>query len=694
MCSAVKPTACPELMAEEACGDHAGTGAVAGGTTQSPLNLLARQSAPFGCWEVVIHAPQAEEREYDYQGKKRISYQFHCILVSTADPTQYMLGDNHGRGMTSQVLEMLKNKFKEGLVFQMSKVIFVDNVKQQYNSAPKTEVVSMRQTTWTSVLNQAGKPQMPEPNVPVADSVGIEREQMFDALGLARDMSEIMPGGRTLTGKDRVRCLCHVIDGSMTPGTDKVCALPVTIFSDAGKNGETLEMLKSLQDAVTNHYAMAFFGIQGKRSKGDDKDTWAFTSSFSFALTRASNTSKGQDLETRAQDLLGRDQEAVPQTQVRGSGADQNTSFADRESTETTCALFATINRRTNLRVVEEENTCWQINWCRVSLPAKDAQIHTNDGSRLWMQVKVEDETGSLTLFMREQAALNLAGVEDKNAFENARAQDALAFPAKASVKIYRKAGLLSTPTGAGKPGAEDDAGHERRDPQSYIVDAAEQAMEDTPSKGSLVLLNLLRATRVDTDACVPAALGMVTKSPHYGLKVRYVVDGTEGTRHCTNATVLVAATKASKMDKMNEGYMMTTEGIRDVIDGEFTCTLVSFCNLTSAPDYQLKPGRGQKEQLAVATICDVLEPGGNGKPTTFLVNALEKIQDVDAENAPHHMRRTLFFASMAAKQQGTGETAEWTEQFSPAIAAKCRRLGKSPTDEALDQFKSIQPNA
>ena len=665
-------------MAEEA-------GAGPAQVKQSPLSLLTRQSAPFGVWEVVVYAPQCTEREYVYQGKKRLTFQFQCILVSTSDPTQYVLGDNHGRGMTAQVLDTLKNKFKEGLVFQMSKVVFVDNVKQQYNSAPKTEVVSMRQTTWTSVLNQSGHPKMPEPNVPIAEGMNIEREQVFDALGLVRDVSPVMAGGRTLAGQDRVRCMCQVIDGSKTPGSEKICALPITIFADAGKHGETPEVLKSLQDAATNHYALAFFGIQGKRSKGDDQETWAFTSSFSFALKRASNTTKGQDLEAKANDLLGQDQEALPQTQVRGGGADQNTSFADCESTETTCALLATINRRTNLRVLEGENTFWQINWCRVSLPAKDAQIHTNDGSRLWMQVKVEDETGSLALFMREQAALNLAGVENKDAFEKARAQDALSFPGKASVKIYRKAGALSTPVGAGKPGGEDDAGQNQRDPHCYIVDAAEQAMEDTPSKGSLVLLNLLRATHVDTNACVPAALGMVTKSPHYGLKVRYVVEGAEVTRHCTNAFVLVAATEPSKMEKMNDGFMMTSEGIRDVIDGESTCTLVSFCNLTSAPDYQMKPGRGQKEQLAVATICDIL---GDDKPPTFLVNALEKIPDVDAEAAPHHMRRMLFFASMAAKQQGTGESGDWTEQFSPAMASKCRRLGKSPTDDALDQYK------
>ncbi len=44
----------------------------------------------------------------------------------------------------------------------------------------------------------------------------------------------------------------------------------------------------------------------------------------------------------------------------------------------------------------ETEATFWQINWCRVRLPAKTVQVCTNDNSRLGMQVLVEDDTGHL----------------------------------------------------------------------------------------------------------------------------------------------------------------------------------------------------------------------------------------------------------------------------------------------------------
>ena len=90
---------------------------------------------------------------------------------------------------------------------------------------------------------------------------------------------------------------------------------------------------------------------------------------------------------------------------------------------------------------------------------------------------------------------------------------------------------------------------------------------------------------------------------------------------------------------------------------------------------------------MVFVTISDVLETGSAEKPTVFLVTSIEKLQEIDAEEAREHMRRTIFFASLAAKQQGTGPNQVWTEELSPASASKCRRLGKSPTDDLLDQY-------
>ena len=52
------------------------------------------------------------------------------VLVSTADPTQYVLGDSHGKGMNAVKLNELKNKFMPGLVFHMTHAVFADNMKK------------------------------------------------------------------------------------------------------------------------------------------------------------------------------------------------------------------------------------------------------------------------------------------------------------------------------------------------------------------------------------------------------------------------------------------------------------------------------------------------------------------------------------------------------------------------------------
>ena len=123
-------------------------------------------------------------------------------------------------GVNAQVLQRLKDRFQPGNVFHMSKPMFADNVKQQYNSTPKSEVVSMVNTTFTPVLSSAGKPRMPEPAIPVAASMSIDTEQQFDALALIQNITEMAPGGQTAGGQRRVRCKITLIDGSKKEHTD------------------------------------------------------------------------------------------------------------------------------------------------------------------------------------------------------------------------------------------------------------------------------------------------------------------------------------------------------------------------------------------------------------------------------------------------------------------------------------------
>ena len=92
---------------------------------------------------------------------------------------------------------------------------------------------------------------------------------------------------------------------------------------------------------------------------------------------------------------------------------------------------------------------------------------------------------------------------------------------------------------------------------------------------------------------------------------------------------------------------------------------------------------------MAFVAITDVLEAGSADKPPVFLVDSIEKITDKDSASAPDHMRRLIYFASLTAKMQGASVKRAWTEDVSPAMAGKCRRLGKSPSDALLDKYGS-----
>ena len=213
-------------------------------------------------------------------------------------------------------------------------------------------------------------------------------------------------------------------------------------------------------------------------------------------------------------------------------------------------------------------------------------------------------------------------------------------------------------------------------------MEVAEQLIHDTSSKSGLTLPSLFEQTDARTHACAAAG-----KDSHYGLSLTYMVDNEIVNQRCTRAVALVIANNAFKSDNVNEGYQMITEGVSDPFDKNFVCTLISPCTLRSSPDYQLNTGCGMKTQTAFVVIADVIGVGSAEKPAVFLVESLETIQDSEVEIAPDHIRRLIHFAFLTAKIQGQTSKREWTEDMSPADARKCRRLGKSPTDDLLEKY-------
>ena len=56
------------------------------------------------------------------------------------------------------------------------------------------------------------------------------------------------------------------------------------------------------------------------------------------------------------------------------------------------------------------------------------------------------------------------------------------------------------------------------------------------------------------------------------------------------------------------------------------------------------------REEMALVTVSDALIVGSAEQPTVFLTTSIEKLTEKDAEAAREHMRRMIFFASLAAK--------------------------------------------
>ena len=137
----------------------------------------------------------------------------------------------------------------------------------------------------------------------------------------------------------------------------------------------------------------------------------------------------------------------------------------------------------------------------------------------------------------------------------------------------------------------------------------------------------------------------------------------------------------------------MITNGVRDPMHESFECSLMAFCTVKTSADYQLKPSKRTKTQTAYAVIVDILEEGSAGKPPVFLEESLSKLSDDEASTAPEHMSRRIQFAAQATAVQGKNKNRDWTEETNPAIASKCRRLGRAPTNTPLQEYEFRKDN-
>ena len=79
---------------------------------------------------------------------------------------------------------------------------------------------------------------------------------------------------------------------------------------------------------------------------------------------------------------------------------------------ETKCKLLAQFARNvTGVPELDAGETIWQINWVGTIEPSQGQNIKSNDGNRIWFSITLGDHSGTIVLYITEQAAVKLAAV-------------------------------------------------------------------------------------------------------------------------------------------------------------------------------------------------------------------------------------------------------------------------------------------
>lgn len=234
----------------------------------------------------------------------------------------------------------------------------------------------------------------------------------FDLLGRVQSVSCRRSGGA-----NREAATLTLIDRSSVDG-DKVAAVEISLFQGADQDEKLIDQAEQFQDKVII--------VIGVRSKYNASKTppLALTSSYTSKLflapegaaeVKAMAAMEMQNVETQkiaAHSNAGRDWEA--------------------ETYLVTCNW---------LRRVEGPATdhLYQVNFATLDVPVGADSIRTKDGSRIWFSSQLRDITGSVTVWVSEEAALAINSDDNLSAqlFEEAWQQRDLRFLV-ANVKLCR----------------------------------------------------------------------------------------------------------------------------------------------------------------------------------------------------------------------------------------------------------------
>ena len=654
------------------------------------LEELNTKSSSIGTWILKVHGMQWVDYEYTRQQIVHKGHKLECLLLDETGrychgliKTQYSRTKSNGGGDPAAELKTMMNKFQDGSIFKLTKVALAD-AKAEFLGAPLKVCIDLRKTNCTAVLATLVKmPLAPAPSEELASILGLASRQRVDLMALISDMS-VPRRETTLYGQKDIVDIT-VVDGSKTPGDAQQVSAKMSMFFEANVKGAAL--LKSMQEAHTAKAPVAMYGLMCT-PQGATKCQLKSSQTFFWEVARGASA-KLTCLQSQANEMTQAPASSITSDWKPSCSA---RDFEAEPAVHSVCGWVAALIRppaagpENNIQGVD---TLFQINHCHVSIPGTGQTILTKDDARIWLpQVRLTDATGSLTVSMREKAALALSGLTSRDEFVSAHATDNITFPVLASIRVHlarRKDASESEP-------AFLDA---------VLVEAEEQDIEIMPTSALLALRPVLKSLAGSEEDLKIARLQEISLLPHIGM----VVNGVK----CELALVFVAATEKSEFQKFGDGYRLVTKNVLDVGFGPMTMKpedchakatakydLVAICTEHNLTDYKMAPPRKAVAQYALLTISGVRESAADAEELgckTFMVERIQLIDGPDNITACQKMLGKLAHVRSEFVFEGTTrDRSAWDDLPETPIASakKVRRLSYSPSDASLPGTSGI----
>ena len=666
------------------------------------LHELNSKSAGIGAWMVKVHGMQYIEYEYTWNQKPQKGQKLECFLVASDGTycqgtikslSRSRLG-NGGSDPVAELRQMMK-KFADGTIWKMTKVSLA-NEKVEYIGSPVKICIDLRKTVCTGILQTLVKmPVGPALEESLESILTLPSKQKVDLTALISDMS-LVRRETTLYGVKDMTDITPV-DGSKVKDTEAQVKAKVSLFFDASEQGAAL--LKSMQQARDANTPVAFFGLTCIPGT-DGKCEFKTGQSFFWETARGSYT-KLEHLLKESSELLAAPANLITK-EWQPSQANAARDFAGEPAVHSVCGWVAALLRPAQVggaqEPAEEEpqgtDEVFQINHCHVAVPAPGDELLTKDGDRIWLRnVRIMDATGSLTVAVREKAALALAGLESRDAFQEAHASDNVSFPVLASVRLH-----LSKRKDSGE--SQNPQGGATGLLTAVMVEAQDQDIEQMPTKALLELQPILKSLALSTEELKICCLKDISVMPHVGMVV--------GGMKCGLAVALIGATVKSEFLPFGEGFRLITKNVLDVGFGATAMKpgesrgggakeptgmdLVAICTANNLTEYKMAPPRKTDVQYALVVLSSVHEiKTTNGAEESvrkeFMIERLQPIQGIDNAVACQKMLGKLNYARAEFTFEGTKrDRSAWSDTFlTPVSSAKrVRRLSQTPTGGSL----------